>query len=155
MTLAKPLSPPPPCWASRRASVVDPTGTVVATNAGVPTTFRLDPGAIGVLVPTDDLATRAKQSAGPIGVSFATGPEHVAGPFSLQPVQPLRLRHSPRLGPLAVAGVAMRISDGGNADPVGGEERPADPDEVVITARGKRARVARPSCSDGRGAWCG
>ena len=134
---------------------MDPTGTVAATNAGGPTAFRLEPGAIGVLVPTDDLAARAKQSAGPIGVSFTTGPEHVAGQFSLQPVQPLRLRHPPRVGPPAIVGVAGWTSDGGNADPVGGEERPADPDEIVITARGKRDRVARPWCSDGRSAWCG
>lgn len=64
-------------------------------------------------------------------------PEEIA--FGIErPVRTLVLARPLRLGPLSIASLGVRTHDGGGTTGIADADAPPDPDEVVVTARGKR-----------------
>jgi len=57
-----------------------------------------------------------------------------------RPVRTLTLAHPLVIGPLSITTIAARTTDFGNAEGIAKEGEAADPDEVVVTAKGKRDR---------------
>ena len=57
-----------------------------------------------------------------------------------RPVRTMTLARPLAVGPLSVARLAVRTSDFGNAEGIPAEGAAPDPDEVVVTAKGKRDR---------------
>lgn len=57
-----------------------------------------------------------------------------------RPVRTLTLARPLAVGPLSVARIAVRTTDFGNAEGLPAEGETADPDEVVVTAKGERDR---------------
>jgi len=57
-----------------------------------------------------------------------------------RPVRTLTLRRPLAIGPLSVAAISVRTTDFGNAEGIRAEGETPDPDEVLVTAKGKRDR---------------
>ncbi len=83
--------------------------------------------------------TLARVNAGTLaadrrGIEIAFGVE--------RPVRRMTLATPLKIGALSIATIEVRTSDYGNADGIAAEGAPpSDPDEVVVTAKGKRDRI--------------
>jgi hypothetical protein len=72
-------------------------------------------------------------------LATATGKAEIA--FGVErPVRLMTLAKPLGIGSLAITAISVRTTDFGNADKIATEARKPDPDEVVVTAKGKRDR---------------
>jgi hypothetical protein len=104
-------------------------------------------GGVKTAVRFDPQAPRTVASAA-VGVALANAhrgvlsgdPQPVLIAFGVsRPVRTLTLGEPAALGPLVLSSIAVRVGDGGAANTI--READADPDEVLVAAKGKRGRA--------------
>lgn len=108
----------------------------VITVGGRPMRLRFDPHGRRTLANAGAGLRLAAANGGTLAGDTAM--EEIA--FGVgRPVRAMRLATPLRLGPLAIAALGVRTSDNGNASGIpAADAPPPDPDEVVVTAKGKR-----------------